>query len=46
MGLSQGHEGVPHICGYLSNGLKKLNYHIPNKGKKIKSLNFAQKSEG
>ena len=40
MGLPHACEGVPHICGYLSNGLKRLNYHAPNKGKEAKELPY------
>ena len=40
MGLPQRHEEVPHICGYLSNGLKRLNYQAPNKGKEAEELPY------
>ena len=40
MGLPHRHEKVPHICDYLSNGLKRLNYHAPNKEKEAKKLPY------
>ena len=40
MGLPYRCEGIPYICGYLSNGLKRLNYHAPNKEKEAKELPY------
>ena len=38
MELPHRHKKVLYICSYLSNGLKRLNYHTSNKQKKAEEL--------